>query len=254
MPDANLLLLGHGSHLDAHSSEPIHAIADGLRLLGKFRRTDVAFWKEEPAVSRWSDRYRVGETVIAVPVFISDGYFTREVLPRELGLDSELRTPDSELVQQRIRGVDLRYTRPVGSHPALAEVARQRALNAGAGRGDAVVILGHGTRRNPTSERNVFAQSEVLRASGDFAEVVTVFMDQAPEMSRVFDLTAADRVFMVPMFIAEGWHVGQTIPGDLAIDGGEVRRGGRTLVYTAPVGTHPAIADVVLQLAAEATT
>ena len=87
MPDGSLLLLGHGSHLDQNSSRPVHAMADQLAALKHFRRVDVAFWKEEPAVSRWSDRYRKGETVVAVPVFISDGYFTREVLPRELGLD-----------------------------------------------------------------------------------------------------------------------------------------------------------------------
>jgi sirohydrochlorin cobaltochelatase len=256
MSESNLLLLGHGSHLDARSSATVHAIASHIRGLDRFRRTDVAFWKEEPAVSRWSDRYRVGDTVVAVPVFISDGYFTREVLPRELGLAAPTPAPygerDDKLVRECVRGIDLRYTPPVGSHAALAEVARRRASEAGAGREDAVAILGHGTRRNPHSERNVFAQAAALRERREFAEVVTVFMDQEPMMAQVFELTAAARVFMVPMFIADGWHVGQTIPEGLALEGSELRRGGRRLIYTPPVGTHSSVADVVLSLAEEA--
>ena len=263
MPDGSLLLLGHGSHLDQNSSKPVHAMADQLAALKHFRRVDVAFWKEEPAVSRWNDRYRKGETVVAVPVFISDGYFTREVLPRELGLDGggaaaramvnqPAPTEGRDYRRANVHGIDLRYTRPVGAHSALAGVIRDRANEAGAGPADAVVVLGHGTRRNPDSELNVYSQASTVRAMGLFSEVVTVFMEQPPEMARVFELTAARRVFMVPLFIAEGWHVGQTIPEEMEIDGGEVRQNDRTLIYTPPVGTHPAMANVVVQLANEA--
>ena len=48
-----------------------------------------------------------------------------------------------------------------------------------------------------------------------------------------------------------GWHVGQTIPDELALDGAETRKGGRTVRYTEPVGTHPSVADVIARLAAE---
>ena len=56
-------------------------------------------------------------------------------------------------------------------------------------------------------------------------------------------------VVVVPFFIAEGWHVGQTIPEDLALEGAETRRGGRIVRYAAPVGTHPQTADVIERLA-----
>jgi sirohydrochlorin cobaltochelatase len=61
----------------------------------------------------------------------------------------------------------------------------------------------------------------------------------------------AERLFVVPLFIAEGWHVGETIPADLALDGPETRRDGRIVRYTPPVGTHPALASVIRDLARE---
>ena len=116
-----------------------------------------------------------------------------------------------------------------------------------------LVVLGHGTPRNPHSEENIYAQAARVAGMGAFAEVVPLFMDQEPRISGVFDATAAATVVVVPLFIVEGWHVGQTIPEGLALDGPELRQGGRTLRYTAPVGTHPLVADVVLELADEAT-
>ncbi len=95
------------------------------------------------------------------------------------------------------------------------------------------------------------SKAELLAASGRFAEVVTVFLEQEPHMSRVLDLTAAERVIVVPLFIADGWHVGESIPADLALEGPETRRDGRVLRYARAVGTHPAVADVILDLAGE---
>jgi len=63
---------------------------------------------------------------------------------------------------------------------------------------------------------------------------------------------AAKDVVMVPLFIADGWHVGETIPEELALDRGPLRGGGRTLRYAAAVGTHPLVADVIEELVTDA--
>ena len=232
-----LLLAGHGSHLDANSSAPIFAHAARVRARGRYDEVKVAFWKEEPGLSRALDAF-TAEDITVVPVFISSGYFTEEVLPRELGLATVGRT--------------VRYAAPVGAHAALAEVIIQRAREAGAGPKDAVAVLGHGTPRNPNSEKNIYAQAERVRTSGAFAEVTTVFLDQEPSMHNVFEMTAATTIVAVPVFVADGWHVGTTIPADLALDGAELRRDGRTLRYARAVGTHELVCDVILALAAEA--
>lgn len=234
-----LLLIGHGSHLNADSSAPVHQHAAAIRKLGLFDEVRVAFWKEEPSLSRALDAFQSADVTV-VPVFISAGYFTNEVIPREMGFSGE---------RSWLRGRRLRYTPPIGSHPALANVIIQRAIEAGGQPGDAVAVLGHGTPRNPDSERNVFEQAERAKALGPFSEVVTVFLDQEPNMRDVLALTGAETVVVVPLFVADGWHVGQTIPADLALDGPETRREGRRLRYAGAVGTHASVVDIILGLA-----
>lgn len=236
-----LVLIGHGSHLNGNSSAPIWDIAARLEAEGEFGEIRVGLWKEEPSLSRVLDGCQAG-LVTVVPLFISAGYFTRTVAPREMGLDGPTTRRGGQII---------RYTAPAGSHPALAEVISVRAREAGAGPQDAVVVLGHGTRRDSDSEKNIYRMADLVRASSEFAEVGAVFLDQEPGMLRMLDLFTAPRLVVVPLFMAEGWHVGQTIPGDLALTGAETRKGGRTVRYTAPAGTHPAMVDVVRAVARE---
>lgn len=237
-----IVLVGHGSHLNANSSAPVYQHAAAVRKAGVVDEVRVAFWKEEPALSRAFDGL-VADDVTVVPVFISAGYFANEVIPREMRLSARKSCVDGRTV---------RYAAPIGSHPALAKVVLQRAEEAGAQASDALAVLGHGTPRNPDSERNVYLQAERVRETGRFAEVKTIFLDQEPNMRGVFQMVTAETVVVVPLFVADGWHVGETIPEDLALDGVETRRGGRKLRYAGAVGTHPSVADVILELAAEA--
>lgn len=237
-----LVLAGHGSHLNPHSSAPVLRHAAELRRRGIFDCVLTASWKEEPSLARALDGCTATDVTI-VPVFISTGYFTEQVIPREMRLDGRVTRRDGQVI---------RYTAPIGAHPALARVILQRAEEAGARGDEALVILGHGTPRNPASERNVFAQAEHVRAFARFPEVATVFIDQEPNMRDVLALVHCRDIVMVPLFIADGWHVGETIPGDMGIEAGELARDGRTLRYARAVGTHPAIADVIIELAEEA--
>lgn len=237
-----LVLAGHGSHLNGNSSEPVWANAARLRATRRFDEVRVAFWKEEPALSRALDGCDA-ELVTIVPMFMSAGYFTRTVVPREMGLEGTETRRGCQVI---------RYTAPVGAHPALASVIVERATEAGAGRNDAIAVLGHGTRRDSESEKNIYRMAGLVRERGLFAEVEAVFLDQEPNMLQLLDILEARTVVVVPLFIADGWHVGQTIPEDLALEGAETRREGRVVRYTPPVGTHPRMAEVILELANEA--
>jgi sirohydrochlorin cobaltochelatase len=236
-----LVLAGHGSHLNGNSSDPCWANASSLRAAGEFDEVRVGLWKEEPSLSRVLDGCEA-DVVTVVPMFISAGYFTNTVVPREMGLDG----PETRRGNQVIR-----YTAPLGAHPAFAGVIVERAREAGAGRTDAIAVLGHGTRRDTGSEKNVFRMADLVRSRGLFSEVAAVFLDQEPNMLQVLDILASRVVVVVPLFIGDGWHVGQTIPEDLALDGPETRREGRVVRYTPPAGTHPSMAGVILELARE---
>ena len=237
-----LLLLGHGSHLHDESSKSVYQHARRLRKAGGFCEVRVGFWKEEPSLSRALDGCDADD-IIVVPLFISTGYFTRQIIPRELRLNGPI---------VRRQGRVIRYADPVGGHPAMASVIVERAVDAGGTKESAVVVLGHGTDQSAHSETHIYRQANRVRALNRFAEVTTVFLDQEPSLGLVWERTTASDIVVVPLFMANGWHVGQTIPCDLSLDGHDVIRGGRHLRVSEAVGTHAALADVIIEVARNA--
>lgn len=225
-----LVLAGHGSHLNARSSEAVRGHARTLAADGDWDKVLVAVWKEEPSLSRALDSCTAADVTV-VPVFMSEGYFTSEVIPAEMDLDGPVTHRE---------GRTIRCTRPVGVHPALAGIVVERALEAGATPDDALFVLGHGTRRNSGSARAVHEQAERVRESGRFAQVAAVFTDQDPNVADVLALAGERNAVVVPYFASEGWHVGQV-----------AANGAHAVRYAEPAGTHPRIAAVIRELALE---
>ena len=88
-PEASLLIVGHGSTVNPDSSAPTLAHASEIRRRKVFVSVECAFWKEEPSLRDalfLFDPESVRE-VYVVPNFISEGYFTQTVVPRELELN-----------------------------------------------------------------------------------------------------------------------------------------------------------------------
>src|SRR5271163_4695626 len=126
--DAALLLLGHGSTLNADSSAPTCQHAEEIRRRGAFAEVHVAFWKEEPNF-RQALRQTNRSQVYVVPNFISSGYFTEQIIPRELGLDGPITHRD---------GQDIFYCQPVGLHPSMTEALLHRAAEVVASSSDPI--------------------------------------------------------------------------------------------------------------------
>lgn len=195
------------------------------------------------------------EEVYVVPLFISEGYFTEEVIPRELGLDGP--APSTT----RAGGKTVHYCGPIGTHPWMTRMILRRAeesagLSDEEARRAGLLVIGHGTERNSNSAEVIY---RVAREAGEmevFGSVRAGFLDQPPEVGEVLDEVAERTVVLVPFFVAEGWHTQETIPDDLGINrpaaSPVTAKDGRTLFYAAPVGTFPEVAEIVLQRAREA--
>ena len=113
---------------------------------------------------------------------------------------------------------------------------------------DAVlVVLGHGTTQNPDSERPVFQHSAELRRRGLFREVREAFWKQPPQVKDVLAGISAPRVFIVPLFISEGYFASQVIPRELGFGADfKLRSGNSEVYYTQPVGTHERMTEVII--------
>jgi sirohydrochlorin cobaltochelatase len=122
----------------------------------------------------------------------------------------------------------------------------------------ALVLVGHGTALNPESGATVFQHVAELRRRRLFAEVHEAFWKQPPALTDVLASIAAPRLFLVPLFISEGFFSERVIPRALGLRGeGQVefsrvqRRGAQTLCYCKPVGTHESMTAVLLHRARE---
>ena len=94
--------------MNPDSSAPTHAHARSLRTRGIFREVHSCFWKEEPSM-REVLRMVESAKIYIVPVFISEGYFTQTVIPRELELEGRITLRD---------GREIYYCDPVGKSSA----------------------------------------------------------------------------------------------------------------------------------------
>lgn len=249
-----LIIIGHGSHLNADSSAPVYRHAEAIRRTGAFSEVRECFWKEEPSMREVFDLVEA-EDVYVVPLFISEGYFTEEVIPRELGLSGPAPSV-TEKVGKRIR-----YCGPVGTHPSMSAMILRRAEEAAGltheeARRAGLVIIGHGTERNSNSAEVIYRVTREAEAAGVFGHVKTGFLDQEPEVGEVLDEMEERHLVLVPFFVAEGWHTQETIPDDLGLHRPAVSRvtekDGRTVFYASPVGTFPEVAEIILQRAREA--
>ena len=193
------------------------------------------------------------DDVYVVPDFISEGYFTRTVIPRELDLDGPLTTRG---------GRTIKYCDPVGSHPRMTEVLLKRARET-ADVSEAVtslVIVGHGTALNDNSAVAVKEQVRRIAAMNLYGEVLAAYMEEPPLVAEWDRLTRCPNVLVVPFFIADGLHSYQDIPvllgieeeGQPAASQREIFRRnphairGRQLYYASAIGTEPMLADVIL--------
>src|SRR5918911_1822302 len=112
-PDSALLIVGHGSTVNPDSSAPTIAHTAEIRRRNIFADVQCAFWKEEPSLRDALLLFDVdlARQVYVVPNFISQGYFTQTVIPRELELNGR--------ATQRANGQLWNYCGPVGSHPTM---------------------------------------------------------------------------------------------------------------------------------------
>ena len=126
--DAALVLVGHGSTLNADSASPTYQHADELRQRKMFAQVLESFWKQEPYLSQVL-RGVFTKRVFIVPLFISEGYFTEEVIPRELRFqipNSKETIEEFPVVEERGEQTFL-YCGPVGSHDSMTGVLGARA-------------------------------------------------------------------------------------------------------------------------------
>jgi sirohydrochlorin cobaltochelatase len=266
--DAALVLVGHGSTLNADSSAPTYQHADELRRRAIFAQVIECFWKLEPGIAGVL-RGVNAPRVFIVPLFISEGYFTEQVIPRELGLCQNDET-NFRRIQQRGNQM-LYYCGPVGTHESMTEVLLARAREVvekfpfprlAKLQETTLFIAGHGTGNNENSRKAIEQQVELIRSRKIYAEVHPVFMEEEPRIQDCYRMASTRNLVMVPFFISDGLHSFEDIPEMLGepkrvvqerLKSGQptwrnpTEKQNKLVWYSPSIGSEPHIADVVLE-------
>lgn len=265
--NAALVLLGHGSTQNADSCAPVFQHAAELRRRGIFAEVREAFWKQEPHVKTVLAAIKAPRIFI-VPLFISEGYFSEEIIPRELGfkLDGD---PRSRITHNASRITH--YCPPVGTHDRMTNVLLARAREvvekfpfprAPKPADVTLFIAGHGTERSGNSRKSIERQVELIRAQNLYAGVHAIFMEEEPRIATCYSLATTKHLVVVPFFISDGLHSREDIPVLLGeperlvkarLAAGQptwrnpTEKHGKLVWYAAAVGTDTHLADVILE-------
>jgi sirohydrochlorin cobaltochelatase len=269
LSDAVLVVLSHGTVLNDQSAVPVFQHAAELRRRKIFREVREAFWKQEPQIKKILAEISAPRIFIA-PLFISEGYFSTEIIPKELGFsfpeNLKLKTKNSELF----------YCSPVGSHDSMTKVILSRADEVvkkfpfprpPKNSDTTLLIAGHGTGCNANSRKAVERQAELIREMKIYADVHAIFMEESPRIAECYQIARTKNLVVVPFFISDGLHVAEDIPVLLGEPERVVKerlaasqptwrnpteKNGRLVWYSPAVGTDPRMADVILERVREA--
>ncbi len=230
-----VLLVGHGSVRRPEAAAVLarHAAAlakPGGRLVGH------AVFNGGPdplAVARALGPVR---RLQVLPMFMADGYMTRELLPARLAAALP-KTP-------------LHFCPPLGLAPELADLAARAATenlpepvakDAPVGVRPLVVLAAHGSRRSPASRHaterlaGLMAANRMAVSSG--VQLRTAYLEEAPYVADV--LAGLDRpATVISLFAGGGAHAALDMPQALA-------DAAQPVTYAGALGEDPRIVQVI---------
>ena len=140
--------------------------------------------------------------VFLVPLLMSEGV-TLKALRRRL--------------EHRGDAQDVVLCPVLGSHPDLPRCIAEHALGKAAAAGwspqeTALLLIGHGSRRDEASRRGLFRLGAEIRCGNAFGEVRQALLEEEPGVAEALATVACRQVVAVGCFAEEGRHAVGDVP------------------------------------------
>jgi sirohydrochlorin cobaltochelatase len=195
-----LLIAGHGS-ADPTGANQFRLLAarvakllapKGIPVAGGFIELSAP-----PIGAAVTELLRAGATrLAAVPLTLVSAGHAKGDIPAALARE-----------RRRHPGLDIAYGRPLGAHPAILAVLRQRLVAGGPDSGTTVLLVGRGST-DPDANAEVAKLARLLAESADVAGVEYAFVSLAPPdvptaLQRCLRL-GARRIVVLPYFLFTG--------------------------------------------------
>ncbi len=241
----SLVLAAHGSRCGG-AARALEEIAAQLRQRDGFDQVLTAYNQGEPAFEQVPELV-AGDAVVVVPVFLAEGYYSKQVLPRELRR------------ARRSGSMDIWLTPVVGSDSRLHSTLLRRLVELIQRLGwnperTTVVVLGHGTPRSSSSTLTAREAASFLSCHGPCKMVQPAFLDDSPSPRAVLEGVDADHCIVLPFLFGSGGHAAE-LAGLLGLAAGRpggkrnFRNGMLEYFIDRPVGDDPVMVEIIDDLA-----
>ena len=255
-----MLLVGHGSVTHPDGALVINRLIRILRAQNLFAEVEAGFLHQGPRVETSVEAFSA-KRIYVVPVLASRGYTADTVIAGRMELDGPVTV---RTVGNTERTFFL--CEPLGAHgsvPAMlaeriAEVKARHQLATGE---TEILLVGHGTPRNPESARRTREVADILESLGAASRVHAVFLEQPPKVDDWRDLVEAESVLVVPFLMASWFHGARDLPERVGLDpldaairshlldagaAGPFVVGDHRFWYLSPFGNEPGLAETAI--------
>lgn len=205
-PSLALLLAAHGERGGRAGNAGLKRLAEALAAGGIASEVGVGFVKGTPTIAK-SLRALAAKNIVVYPVFASDGYFSRVRLPQLV---------DESGVGKRVSHI----FPPLGIDPGLAPItarhvgARVHAEGLRAEQAN-VILMAHGSRRDPASRLAAQGLAERLGGGVPFRSIGVALLEEPPSLQQAV-AGLVGPILVVGLFCGDGMHGAEDVQRQIA--------------------------------------
>ena len=208
-----LLIVAHGERGGAGNDLFAHDLAREIQSLEMFADVRTCFISKEPTLKNVLRGLKRAQVLI-YPMFMSDGYFVGQAIPRQISAAKGTNGHDCN---------NITVLEPLGLHrelPGLIASTAQQCIE----RSDLpasshrLLLVAHGSRHDQASRQVTDAIAGDLRKMHMFADIETAFLEEAPFLEDQLRQIRGPAI-AVGLFAGQGMHGGQDLPEAIAACG-----------------------------------
>jgi sirohydrochlorin ferrochelatase len=224
-----LLLAAHGERRPEAGNEGAFGLAHALARRSLVAEVAVGFISGRPSIGEALATLSSGR-ILVYPLFASSGYFTRDRLVQLLD-------------EAKGDGRRIDMLPPLGLDPGLPDLVGDQAARAARDHGFApgactIVLLAHGSKRNPASHQATEQVARAIEQGARFRKVALAFLEEPPSLEDAAASITGPAI-VVGLFSGEGLHGAKDAPKLVA------RLGRSEIVFAGIMGSGPGIEDLV---------
>jgi sirohydrochlorin cobaltochelatase len=194
-----LLIAAHGDCGGGRGNVLAMELARRMRLSHHYEEVVVGYIKGAPSIEQAAAGIAAAR-IHLLPLFMSDGYYVREAIPRRLGIKDGIDAMGHRVV----------IGTALGLLPELPRVLLEASVDAARAEGhvpsaSTLLVVAHGSSKSPQSAETARSIAKQMSEHRVFSGVLTAFLEEEPFLAGV--LASAPRpLFVLGLFAGCGLH------------------------------------------------